>query len=216
MEHLSADLRQRICRCLDTAPDLARAALHCGASGRGDFDLNPHLRAIAPVERELRPAAVLVPLVERDELTVLLTLRAAHLSSHAGQISFPGGRIEPDDPSPIDAALREAEEEVGLSRDFVEIAGFLDSYETGSGFRILPVVGFVRPGFTLVIDPAEVAEVFEVPLAFFLNPGNHERHSREWQGMVRQYYAMPYEDRYVWGTTAGMLRNLYERLNGGA
>jgi 8-oxo-dGTP pyrophosphatase MutT (NUDIX family) len=177
---------------------------------RGDHDLNDAgMRPQPP----LRAAAVLVPLVERhDGFTVLLTERSSDLRDHAGQISFPGGRVEPDDGSAQAAALREAAEEVGLPRDRVKLLGTLDIYETRTGFEIVPVVGLVAPPFELRLDTREVAEVFEVPLAFILDPANHERHSRIYQGVRRHFYAMPYADRYIWGATAGMLVNLYEVL----
>ena len=159
---------------------------------------------------------MLVPLVERpDGLSVLLTKRTDHLHDHAGQVSFPGGRVEEHDDDAIATALRETEEEIGLLRDFVRIAGYLDAYETGTGFHITPVVGFVRPGFRLELDAFEVAEAFEVPLSFILDESNHQRHSRVWQGRRRHYYAMPYGDKYIWGATAGMLMNLYRRLQSG-
>ncbi len=178
---------------------------------RGDHDVEPSLRAIADM-RPMRPAAVLIPVVDQAEPTVLLTLRASELSSHAGQVALPGGRIDAEDESPLAAALREAEEEVGLSGSYVEPLGYSDLYLSGTGFRIVPVVARVRPGFTLTPNPAEVADTFEVPLAFLMGPENHQRHSREWRGMMRSYYAMPFGDRYIWGVTAGILRNLYERL----
>lgn len=158
------------------------------------------------------PAAVLVPIVARPEPTVLLTLRSAHLSSHAGQIAFPGGRVDPTDRDARDAALREAREEVGLDAGFVRHLGYLDGYLSGTGFWIIPVVGLVDPSYRLAVNPAEVDEAFEVPLAFLMTPANHQRQSREWQGTLRHYYAMPYEGRFIWGATAGMLRNLYERI----
>ncbi|MBM3517445.1 MAG: CoA pyrophosphatase [Alphaproteobacteria bacterium] len=161
----------------------------------------------------LTAAAVLVPLVDHEAgMTVLLTQRTAHLSDHAGQISFPGGRREPGDRSPCDTALREAEEEVGLTRGHVEVIGQLDVHETGTGFRITPVVGLVRPGFALAIDPFEVAEAFEVPLAFVLDPRNHQRENGVFRGVRREFYVLPYEGRYIWGATARMLVNLYDRL----
>jgi 8-oxo-dGTP pyrophosphatase MutT (NUDIX family) len=143
---------------------------------------------------------------------VLLTQRSAHLNDHAGQISFPGGKIDPTDASPLDAALREANEEVGLDREFIDPVGYLDLYGTAFGFRILPTVARVRPGFTLRVSAAEVDDVFEVPLAFLMNPANHQIHSKEFRGIERLYYAMPYEERYIWGATAGILRVLYERI----
>ena len=143
---------------------------------------------------------------------VLLTQRTAELREHAGQIAFPGGKIDATDKSPLDAALREAEEEVGLDRSYVDPIGYLDLYGTGFGFRILPTVARVRPGFTLTINHSEVVDAFEVPLAFLMNPANHQVHSKEFRGMERSYYAMPYAERYIWGATAGMLRVLYERI----
>ena len=165
-------------------------------------------------DAELCPAAVLVPLVERARrVTVLLTQRTEHLSHHAGQISFPGGRVEPRDRGAVDTALRETEEEIGLDRSHIEVVGRLDIYETVTGFSITPVVGIVDEGFSLRIDGAEVREAFEVPLDFVLDPANHQRHSREHDGARRYYDAMPYRDRYIWGATAGMLVNLSRRLS---
>ena len=181
----------------------------------GDFDLNPVMRDNRQTDRPLRPAAVLVPIVEHAAgPTVLLTLRTDHLEHHAGQVSFPGGRVEAEDLHPLDTALRETEEEIGLTRAHIELGGYLDTYETGTGFRITPVVGFVRPGFALAPDDFEVAEVFEVPLDFLFDPANHQRHSRTWKGVERHYHAMPYGDYYIWGATAGMLMNLYRRVHG--
>jgi 8-oxo-dGTP pyrophosphatase MutT (NUDIX family) len=182
------------------------------AWGRGDWDLNPELMADFAVMPPARPAAVLVGIVAREELTVLLTQRTSTLPTHAGQIAFPGGKVEPGDDSPVEAALREAAEEIGLDRGFVEPLGFLDGYRTGTGFSVAPVVAIIRPGFELKPDPSEVAEVFEVPLAFLMDEANHQRHTREWRGRDRHYYAMPYGERYIWGATAGMLKNLHQRL----
>lgn len=188
--------------------------------GRSDFDLDPGLAAeiaalaaasgqpVAPLKR----AAVLVPVVLRDPLTILLTLRTDGLSSHAGQIAFPGGRVDPTDADVIAAALREAEEEIGLTSSHVEPLGFLDPYRTGTGYIINPVVALVSPGFTLSPNPEEVSDVFEVPLAFLMDAANHQRHARIWNGRERHFYAMPYEQRFIWGATAGMLRNMHERL----
>jgi 8-oxo-dGTP pyrophosphatase MutT (NUDIX family) len=175
----------------------------------GDFAV-----ARAPREqRELKPASVLVPLVERTNgLTVLLTQRTEHLQHHAGQISFPGGRAEPADLSPVDTALREAEEEIGLERRHVELAGFLDLYQTVTGFLVTPVVGFVMPTFQLNPDPFEVADVFEVPLDFVLDPANHERRSRVVKGEQRHFYVLPYQHYYIWGATAAMLVNLAKKI----
>ncbi len=163
-------------------------------------------------EQPIRPAAVLIPVIDRPQPTVLLTQRAAHLNDHAGQISFPGGKIDTTDASPLDTALREADEEVGLAREFIDPIGYLDLYGTSFGFRILPTVARVRPGFTLRVNASEVDDAFEVPLAFLMNPANHQLHSKEFRGMERTYYAMPYGDRYIWGATAGILRMLYERI----
>ena len=184
------------------------------AWGRGDFDLNPEMLADFAVMEPPRPAAVLVPIVRRNQLTVLFTQRTDHLSSHAGQISFPGGKVDRTDKGPVDAALREAEEEIGLPRRLVEPLGFLDGYRTGTGYHINPVVALVQPGFELKLEAGEVASVFEVPLAFLLDPANHQKHSRPWRGRERHYYAMPYGDHYIWGATAGMIKNLHDRLLG--
>jgi len=163
----------------------------------------------------LRRASVLIPLVDRPEgLTVLLTQRTDHLSSHAGQISFPGGRAEEIDSSPIETALRESEEEIGLHRRHVQIVGVLPEYITASAYRVRPVVALVTPPFELVADPGEVAEIFEVPLAFLMNGAHHQRMSFELpEGAGRRsFYAMPYERFFIWGATAGMLRNLFHFL----
>jgi 8-oxo-dGTP pyrophosphatase MutT (NUDIX family) len=159
-----------------------------------------------------KPAAVLVPVVmHADEPTVLFTERASHLRDHSGQIAFPGGKIDAGE-SPLDTALREAEEEVGLDRRLVRPLGYLDSYLASSGFVVFPAVGLVTPPFELALNAHEVADAFEVPLAFLMDPGNHEIHAREWKGRIRQYYAIPFRERYIWGVTAGILRNLYVRL----
>lgn len=159
-----------------------------------------------------REAAVLVPIVARDEPAIVLTRRAETLSSHKGQIAFPGGRVDADDPSPLATALRETEEEIGLSPRHVEPLGYLDAYQTGTGYRVIPVVGLVRPPFELTPNPAEVDAIFEVPLAFLMTPANHRRHSREIAGRVRHFAAMPYGEHYIWGATAGILLNLHARL----
>lgn len=173
---------------------------------------NDRMIQIVAQERPVRPAAVLIPIVAHAEPTVLLTQRAAHLNDHAGQISFPGGKIDAEDRSPLDAALREAEEEIGLDRSFVDPIGYLDLYATGFGFRILPTLARVRPGFALRINENEVESAFEVPLAFLMNPANHQLHSKDFRGIERSYYAMPFAERYIWGATAGILRVLYERI----
>jgi 8-oxo-dGTP pyrophosphatase MutT (NUDIX family) len=205
----------------------AAAALHHGPSenvfdprtgrawARSDWDLNPEMLADFEAMAPSRPAAVLVPVIARPELTVLLTERTAHLSTHAGQIAFPGGKVEATDIDAVHTATRETEEEVGISRTLVEPLGFLDGYRTGTGYLVTPVVALVKPDFVLTLDPGEVASVFEVPLAFLMDEINHKRHSRAWRGRERHYYAMPYGERYIWGATAGMLKNLHERLYGG-
>ena len=196
----------------DEFRSLARLRLH-GAPppvpSRSDDDLNPKARMI-PEGGEPRPAAVLVPLVPRgDGLHMLLTERQPHLRHHAGQVAFPGGRIDEADLGPVAAALRETEEETGILPAFVEPLGFLDTYLTSTNYRVMPVVGILQPGFSVTPQVDEVADVFEVPLAFLMNPVSHERHSREWQGLQRHYYAMPWQGHYIWGATAGMIRNLY-------
>lgn len=167
-------------------------------------------------ETALIPAAVLVPIVMRPSgLTMLLTQRTAHLRDHAGQVSFPGGRCEPGDATPVATALREAHEEVGLEPAQVEILGRLPDYLTSTGFHVTPVVGLVTPPLNLRLDDFEVAEVFEPPLAFLLDAVNHQRHQVEYQGALREYWAMPWNGYYIWGATAGMLVSLHDFLTGG-
>lgn len=198
-------------RLLPSAPTtFSRAVV---ADLRGDHSLAPDPSADV-FDREPRHAAVLVPVVARPGPTILLTLRATTLSTHAGQIAFPGGRLDPEDKDEVAAALREAWEEVGLGPQFVTPLGFLDGYLARSGFWITPVVATVAPDYTLTINAAEVQEAFEVPLAFLMAPSNHQRHSAMRNGVMRHFYAMPFEDRFIWGATAGMLRNLYERIYG--
>jgi 8-oxo-dGTP pyrophosphatase MutT (NUDIX family) len=185
------------------------------AAPSGDDDLNAHLPP-SGAEGPGRPAAVLVPLVRREsELTVLLTLRTDHLPSHGGQICFPGGKIEERDAGALEAALREAHEETGLDPRLVEPLGYLDMYQTRTGFRIVPVVGLVDPVARFSPAAGEVADVFEVPLRFLMDPVNHLQESRVWRGAERRFYAMPYGGRYIWGATAGMLKKLYDRLYAG-
>jgi 8-oxo-dGTP pyrophosphatase MutT (NUDIX family) len=180
---------------------------------RSDDDLNGGL--VATASAVSRSAAVLVALIERDgELHVLLTQRSDSLPTHPGQIAFPGGKIDPDDAGPVACALRETHEETGVAPEFVEPVGFLDVYQTRTGFRVVPVVALLKPGYALVPEPGEVTEIFDVPLAHFMDPANHLRHSREYGGKLRYFYAMPYGERYVWGATAGMLKNLHDRVYG--
>ncbi|UXN59438.1 CoA pyrophosphatase [Phyllobacterium zundukense] len=179
----------------------------------GDHLLNPELDALIAAN-PLRDAAVLVPIVDRGaEASVLLTLRNANMRKHSGQVAFPGGAIDPeDDYEPEKAALREAHEEIGLEGRHVEVIGRLPRYLTTTGYSITPVLGLVHPPFELTLNPAEVADVFEVPLSFLMDPDNHGRESRIWQEKERFYYTMPFGDRFIWGVTAGIIRTLYERL----
>jgi 8-oxo-dGTP pyrophosphatase MutT (NUDIX family) len=178
---------------------------------RGDHDADPVMEKIAMV-RPIRPAAVLVPVVDHPEPSVLLTQRAQHLPDHPGQVSFPGGKIDQSDTSPLASALREAEEEIGLDRSFVEPIGYLDLYLTTLGYRIVPVIARVSPGFSLTLNVSEVDASFEVPLGYLMDQNNVERHARDWQGMRRHYYAITFGERYIWGVTAGILRNLHDRI----
>jgi 8-oxo-dGTP pyrophosphatase MutT (NUDIX family) len=178
---------------------------------KGDHELNLEMKALWAV-RPIRPAAVLVPVVDRAEPTVLLTQRAIHLPQHPGQISFPGGKIEPSDETPLAAALREAEEEVGLDVSVIDPIGYLDLYMTTQGFRIVPLLARIAPDYRLALNASEVDEAFEVPLQFLMEPGNHQKHSRDWEGIKRYYFEIPFEHRKIWGVTAGILRNLYEKI----
>jgi 8-oxo-dGTP pyrophosphatase MutT (NUDIX family) len=176
---------------------------------RGDHDLNPGTRNTSPLTR----AAVLIPLVVHvGRTSILLTRRTEHLAKHPGQISFPGGQMEDADGTPEETALRETEEETGLRRRHIDIIGRLDDYETRTGFRVTPIVAILTPPFNLKLNPGEVAEAFEVPLAFLLDPVNHRRHSLICEGNKREFYAIPFNEYYIWGATAGMLINLYELL----
>jgi 8-oxo-dGTP pyrophosphatase MutT (NUDIX family) len=205
-EEFFARVRARL--TLDVPPGLTDASV---TPARGDHDADPVMQKIAEV-RPIRPAAVLVPIVEHPEPTVLLTQRAQHLPDHPGQVSFPGGKIEKSDADPRDSALRETEEEIGLDRANVEALGYLDLYMTTLGYRIVPVIARVKPGFSLKLNVSEVDVTFEVPLAFLMDQNNMQRHSREWQGMTRHYYAFTFGERYIWGVTAGILRNLHDRI----
>lgn len=161
---------------------------------------------------DLTPAAVLIPIVPRPEgATILLTKRTDHMRDHPGQISFPGGRVESDDGSPWHTAVREAQEEIGLNPDLPEVLGYLPEYRTGTGFAVTPVVALVSPPFALSLDAFEVAEAFEVPLAFLLNPDNHQRHTMVVRGAERSYHAMHYDNYFIWGATAGMIISLAQR-----
>jgi 8-oxo-dGTP pyrophosphatase MutT (NUDIX family) len=175
-------------------------------------DADPAVVIALAAVRPIRPAAVLVPVIERHEPSVLFTRRTAHLADHPGQISFPGGKIDASDESPAAAALREAEEEIALCRRFVEPIGYLDIHMTPFGYRILPVLARVRPGFALWLNRDEADDAFEVPLAFLMAPQNHKRESRDWNRFTFNLYAMQFGGRNIWGATAGILRNLYERL----
>ena len=207
---MSMDYKARIREAiLADLPDHETLYNAPGQIGDGRLDEGRSLDS----NRALKLAAVLVPVVDyENEPKILLTRRADHLKQHSGQVAFPGGKVEAEDGGPVSAALREAQEEIGLAAKYVDIAGFLSTYETGSGFRILPVVGFVRPGFQLEIDHNEVAETFEVPLELMINEANYSRHEIEWEGRMEAYYAVEYQGYNIWGATAGMLRNLSRRM----
>ena len=204
--------RARARLSLDAPPALHDASV---VPDKGDHELNLEMKALWAV-RPIRPAAVLVPVVDRAEPTVLLTQRAIHLPQHPGQVSFPGGKIESTDQSPLAAALREAHEEVGIDQSFVEPIGYLDLYMTTQGYRIVPSVARIAPDYRLTLNPSEVDEAFEVPLQFLMQPSNHQKRSRDWEGIKRYYFEIPFEHRKIWGVTAGILRNLYEKIYAGA
>lgn len=211
--HLSASAFRGLAReRLLATPPLGGSVPLSIISGPSDFDLNPDAVSEFARAKPPRPAAVLVPVIAREALTLLFTLRTDHLPTHAGQISFPGGRIDPGDSGPIETALREAEEEIGLSRALVEPLGFLDAYRTGTGYCIAPVVALVSPDFTLAINAGEVADVFEVPLSHFTRSQNYLTEVRTIAGKDRRYYAIPYLERYIWGATAGILKAMHKRL----
>lgn len=196
-----------------TIADIEAAVRLAPIGERSDFDLNPDVKAARLQLHEQRRAAVLCALREREGgLHVILTLRAAHLRRHASQIAFPGGRVDPSDRSPSHAALREAEEEIGLAASEVRVVGTLDEYLTSTGYRVTPVVGVIPTGFQPRPDPAEVALVFEPPLDFLMDPANRQRHHHDRNGYRRYYYAMPWQGHYIWGATAGMLKGLSDRL----
>jgi 8-oxo-dGTP pyrophosphatase MutT (NUDIX family) len=195
--------------------DAIRARLEALPAGTPEFAGDGGLFA----DREPAGAAVLLPLVRRDEgLALLLTRRTDHLRDHAGQISFPGGRVEPEDDGPVATALRETEEEIGLRREYIQVIGQLPVYSTVTAFQVTPVVALVEPGFTLALDNFEVAEAFEVPLAFLMNPAHHRHHRFEFAGTERRFLSMPWQgperEYFIWGATAAMLRNLYRLLSG--
>ena len=190
----------------------APASLEELTEQQGDHQVAKNMADIL-ADKPFRPAAVLMPIVAHDAPTFLLTRRASSLATHSGQVAFPGGRIDEGDSDPADAAMREAMEEIGLAREFITPLGYLEPYLSGTGFRIVPVVALVRPGFRLRLNPSEVVDAFEVPFDFLMSPDNHLRHNREWRGLIRSYYAMPYGEHYIWGATAGMIRRLYERLS---
>lgn len=195
-----------------TRASIERAILLSGAR-RSDYDLNPDIKTSANKTRLLRPAAILCGLVERPGgLSVILTKRPDTMREHAGQIAFPGGKVDPGDHDCVAAALRETEEEVGLPLSAVEVLGRIDPYETGTGFRIDPIVAMIDPDYPLIPDPREVEEAFEAPLDFLMDPANLKRHTGEWGGRRRLYYAIPWRDRYVWGATAGILKSLADRI----
>lgn len=192
-----SDLLQLVRAALLPTPNAVDSVIESGAAQRADAT----------------PAAVLFPIVLRELApTVLLTQRTAHLRDHPGQVSFPGGRVEADDAGPAETALRETEEEIGLSRRHIEVVGYLPDYFTGTGFRVTPVVAWVRPPFSLQPDAIEVADVFEVPLDFLLDQDNHQRMAIHVAGLRRAFFTMPYQDRFIWGATAGMIRALHDRL----
>ena len=207
----SADALRRLAR-ERLAQRLPEDAFAAGAAPRAsDYALNGPLPDEKTIARA-RPAAVIAPIVARPEgLSVVLTLRASRLRLHSGQVAFPGGKID-DGETPRETALREAREEIGLEERYVEPLGWLDCYLTGTGFRVAPLAALIDPAFTLRVNAHEVAEVFEAPFAFLMDPANHRLEEREWRGRTRKFYAMPYGERYIWGVTAGILRNLYERL----
>ncbi|MEH6404548.1 MAG: CoA pyrophosphatase [Sneathiella sp.] len=204
-------LKETFSSFLDPVPLSHGEVLDDNGHFRGDHDLNP---ASAPkTDAVYKAAAVLVPIVMHgDDPTIILTKRASHLNKHAGQISFPGGRAEETDAGPVGTALRESEEEISLNPELVDVIGTLNTYLTVTNYSVTPIVGFVEPGFQLAPDAGEVAEIFEVPLRFLLDKRNHKKHSGFHNGIERFWYAMPYNDYYIWGATAGMIKDMSERV----
>jgi 8-oxo-dGTP pyrophosphatase MutT (NUDIX family) len=177
-----------------------------------NYPVMPRLDNYDP-ETDTGMAAVLVPVIDYGPAaSVLLTTRAAHLKHHPGQVSFPGGKIDAEDSTALAAALREAEEEVGLDRSFVQPLGLLRAHRTGTGFRIIPVLAIVQPGFTLTVNADEVGDIFEVPLDFLMNAANYQRHQQDWHGVTRIFYSIPFRERHVWGATAAILRHIQENF----
>jgi len=210
--HLTAEVfsARALPRLLPLKPEMG--AEEARDAGLGDHRLDD-ARPFIVDPTNIRPAAVLIPVVARDEATLLLTERSTGLAVHAGQVAFPGGRIEAGE-TPLDAALREAHEEIGLEPDRVTPLGALGPYLTGTGFRVTPIVALVDPDHRLALNPVEVADVFEPPLSFLMDPAHHEVRSRVLRGMTRRFYAMPWRGHDIWGATAGMIRALYERVYG--
>lgn len=222
------DFRLRATRCAHPLPCASVAAAPATASCpseadiasnatpirvRGDHDLNPDICTAFLSAENLRPAAVLVPVADRGtHASVILTQRSPDMPAHAGQIALPGGKMAPGDASAVETALRETHEEIGLAPEYITPLGLLDTYCTRTGFRIVPVLAIVHDGFTLTLDEREVADVFEVPLAHLMTEANFQHHEKEIHGKVRYFYAIPYENYYIWGATAGILRSMYERL----
>ncbi|MBL4740683.1 MAG: CoA pyrophosphatase [Sneathiella sp.] len=204
-------LKETFASFLDPVPLSHSEVLDERGHFRGDHDLNP--ASFPKTDAVYKPAAVLVPIVMHgDDPTVILTKRASHLNKHAGQISFPGGRAEAIDAGPAETALRESEEEISLNPQLVDVIGTLNTYLTVTNYSVTPVVGIIEPGFQLNPDAGEVAEIFEVPLRFLLDQKNHKKHSGFHNGIERFWYAMPYNDYYIWGATAGMIKDLSERV----